>query len=696
MINLNNEERVMKLDSASFALKKYFDYLHINVSRKSIYDKLSTGNSFIESENLIEYASEQGLKLSKEMFTKEEFLSFGKDMFPLIAVLTKDGLDTYVVIEKKTKHALTIVEENKVVDSTFEDFFSKSTYECIVLNTKHSYIDFKFVKDEFKDALKSKNKLMSTLFLQAGVYVLANIGAVIWLNSFNEETLANSTVFYLLSLVSFAVLGMQISLLSHSGQVINSIALINDTLKIDRYLLRSSKIIGDKNVKNAYNYIESVKKESINPNLSITNFVLTTILSGAISLIALVVIFSQSFTAGAIWIVSSLILVCSALYYGNKSNLRSLKMKNSESEYFKQLEEISHFAKERRLIGENEVINEVKTSKFNEYVKSNFELEKIDSAFKTTVDLFLVITSLVMIIAYKESLGNNFNTTKVYIMITFFTIPFIMPLRYLIFKLYDKAKIENSFYLIKNCFDLVTAYDNSQKRTVTKMREARFEGALDFKNVHYEYFYKKPILKSINIKIPKGKKVLVYGESGSGKTTIANLILQNIKPTKGDILVDEKDITKLDTTSFDQRIEFVAEDVQLFDATILENITMFERISMKRVVDVCKKIGIHSEIQKKTFNYHTRIDSGCENLSAVEVKKIAIARAILRKPEFLIIDGINDVFTESDINQLNDLLAENKNIKTVLMFARNIPSNLNHDIAYNLSSGVINLKTIKN
>ncbi len=696
MINLNNEERVMKLDSASFALKKYFDYLHINDSRKSIYDKLSTGNSFIESENLIEYANEKGLKLSKKTFTKEEFLTFTKESFPLIAVVSKDGLDSYVVISKRTKNKLTLVEENKVQDVTFEDFFAKSTFECIVSNSKHSYINHKFVKDEFVNIIKSKNKLLSTLFMQASVYALANIVAVIWLNSFSKDVLAKSTVFYLISLVSFAVLGMQMSLLSHSGQVINSISLINDTLKIDNYLLRSSKVIGDKNVVKSYNYIESVKKESINQNRSVTNFVLTTILSGSIALVALVVIFTQSIYAGVIWVVSTLILICSALFFGNKSNLLSLKLKNTENEYFIQLEEVSHYARESKLISENPVINDVKANKFNEYVKSNFELEKIDSAFKTTVDLFLVITSLIMLVAYKESLGNGFNTTKVYIMIVFFTIPFLLPLRTFIFKLYDKAKVENSYYLIKSCFDLVTAYDNAQRFRVGKLRDARFENALDFKNIHYEYFYKKPILKNINIKIPKGKKVLVYGESGSGKTVLANLVLQNLKPTKGEILLDDKNISALDTTIFDERIEFVAEGVQLFDATILENITMFERISMKRVVEVCKKIGIHSEIQKKPFNYHTKVNGDSDNLSAVEVKKIAIARAILRKPEFLIIDGINDVFTDNDVEQLNDLLGENKNIRTVLMFARNIPSNLSYDIAYNLSNGVINLKTIKN
>ncbi len=696
MINLNNEERVMKLDSASFALKKYFDYLHINENRKSIYDKLSTGNSFIESENLIEYASEKGLKLSKKTFTKDEFLTFGKEMFPLIAVLDKDGLDTYVVITKRTKNTLTVAEEEKVRDITFEEFFLKTTYECIISHTKHSYINLRFVKEEFFDVLKNKNKLMSTLFMQAGIYALANIVAVIWLNSFHEETLAKSTVFYLLSLVSFAVLGMQISLLSHSGQVINSIALINDTLKIDKYLVRSSKIIGDKNVKNAFNYIESVKKESINPNLSITNFVLTSVLSGAVATVAILVIFTQSLASGIIWVIVTVILVIAALFFGSKSNLLSLKAKSAENEYFKQLEEVSHLAKESKLIAENVVINDVKNAKFNEYVKSNFDLEKIDSAFKTTVDLFLVITSLIMLVAYRDGLGNDFNVTKLYLMITFFTIPFILPLRCLVFKLYDKSKIENSYYLVKNCFDLVTAYENAQRFRVGKMPDARFESALALKNVHYEYAYKKPILKNISIKVPKGKKVLVYGESGSGKTVLANLILQNLKPTKGEILLDERELSKLDTTDFDKKVEFVPDNIQLFDATILENITMFERISMKKVVDVCKKIGIHSEIQKKAFNYHTRVSGNNDNLSAIEVKKIAIARAILRKPEFLIIDGINDVFTESDIEQLNELLMDNKNIKTVLMFSRNVPSNLSYDIAYNLSSGVINLKTIKN
>ncbi len=696
MINLNNEERVMKLDSASFALKKYFDYLHIDDSRKSIFNKLSTGNSFIEIENLIEYANEKGLKLSKQSFTRDEFLSYDKEMFPLIATVNKDGLEMYVVIQKKSKDALTIVSEESVIESTFEEFFAKSNFECIVSFTKHSYINLKFVKEEFMEIVRNKNVLFSTICIQAGIYALANIIAVIWLNSFDNDTLKQSTVFYLIILVSFAVLGMQISLLSHSGQVINSISLINDTLKIDKYLLRSSKIIGDENIKSANNYIESVKKESINSNLSVTNFVLTTVFSCLVMFVALITMFTQSVVAGIVWTIASVVLICAALILGKKSNLMSLKVKNDEKDYFKQLEEVSRFAKESKFVGENVVINDVKSNKFNEYVKSNFELEKLDSMFKTTVDLFLVIVELAVLVIYKNNLGNDFITTNIYIMVVFFNIPFILPLRYLVYKLYDKSKVESSYYLVKNCFDLVQSYEKTQKFKVDKMRDVRFENSIVLKNVHYEYVYKKPILKNINIKIPKGKKVLIYGESGSGKTVLASLILQNLKPTKGEILIDDKEINKLDTTLMDSKIEFVADDVLLFDATILENITLFEKISMKRVVDVCKKIGIHSEIQKKAFNYHTKISSECTNLSANEIKKIAIARAILRKPEFLIIDGMNDVFTENDVEQLNLLLDENKNIKTVLMLGRTIPSNLRYDVAYNLTSGVINLKTIKN
>ncbi len=695
MINLNSEERAVKIKSASFALKNYFKYFHIDENLREIYKKLSTGNSFVEPENLIEYAKEKGVNLSKRSFTKEEFLSFDKNMFPLVALVKRDELDRYIFIKKRKGNTLIITENDKPKTITTDEFFERSRFECIVSEVEGSYIDFKFIKKEFVNIAKSKNELFKTLVMQVCAYILMGIVAIIWSGTINTDNLNENLRIFSVIFTSFLILGFQVSILSHGRQTARGIALLNDTVKIDTHLFDISKKLGNKNLKEVEDYLGTIRKDKTNQKFSVSSFVLTVVCCGFISLVALIFILTANVGLFLGCLVVSIIAVKLALLIGKKSNLLYLKMKIAEKEYFDYLEDISRLSSEKKHLGEEDNINDVKITKFNKYVESNFELEKLDSIFKTTIDLFLLgAIAITVILIYGRISTVTVDTAQMFLDATLYIAPFILPFRLLVLRLYDKSKIEHEYYYTNYYFNLIDNYTVEDSKDNSKV-EGTFEKSLMLKNLYYEYYHNKPVLKSVNIKIPKGKKVLVYGKSGAGKTALANLIAQNYKPSKGEILLDDINIETVNKNNFDKGIVFVPDNVELFNATILENITMFENISMKRVVNVCKMLGIHSEIQKKPFNYATIVEGGDEILSKIEIKKIAIARAILKKPELLVLDGITDVFGEEDIEQINSLLEES-NTETVVIFSRNIPNNLKCDIAYNLENGIIQQKTSKN
>ncbi len=690
MKNLNKEERSIKLKSASYTLKNYIDYFHIEDNLNSIYKKLSMGNNFIEPENLIEYLKEKGLELEKRNFTQNQFLKFSRNLFPFIAVVTKNGLDTYIIVEKRVKNSLIILENETRKTITIEQFFNATKYEYIIPKDKHSYIDFKFALDETKEIIKSGNTLVETLGIQAFVYLAGSIFGVIWLKAFKDTYISDNIFNYLLIVISFILLGLQVSLLSQSNQVIKGISLVNDVSKIDKYLYKSFKQTNSKEGREIYNQKSDYKKTTLHKETSITNLILTLTFNGIISTILLFIIMTNNIVLGLIILLLSSIISVFAIVMGEKSYILNLKMKISEKEYFNFLENFKNSVDENILTSESESIYKTKSEKFSNYAKTCFQLERLGFLFKTSVDCIVILIISLFLILHE----NSNKTLSVYTLLVFYIIPFVMPFRQFVFKLFEKSEIEYDYYVINETLKKSNNNQIIKNNKGEEVEEDILKKELIIKNTQHSFFHNKPVLKNINIKIPKGKTVVIHGESGSGKTVLANIILQNIKADKGEIFFDDVPLKNISKDKLRENIVFIPQSIKLFNASILDNITMFEKIPMKYVVEVCKTLGIHSEIQKKPFNYKTIVDDNGDILSEIEMKKIALARAILKTPDILFIDDITDVFSDKDIEQINNLIIRNKSVKTVLLFARKIPKNLDYDIAYKINNGYIEEKEV--
>lgn len=638
MANLNNEKRAIKLESASVALKKYFDYFQIDDSQKNIYDMLATGNNFIEPANLVEYAKIKGLDLVVSAFDEKEFMELKENVFPIIAVINDKEVEKYVIIKKTTNNSVVILENETGLEKkyTFDDFFEFSTSTYIVQKVKYGYLDFKNTFKKFVEINKEKDKLLSLILAEFFIYALVCIVSVLWLRNFKASGGINS-LRYTIFIASFLTLGLQTSLNSQMNQSIRAL----------------SK--GD---------------------FTINSFVLNVVLKSILCLIVIFTLFEYSLINFLFLLAVATISIFTALFFGKKANFVNMKAEFESEKYLKFIDKCNknnYFDKS---------LEKEKQIRYKNYDDTKYEKDKQDYLLRTLMDFLILIIILISLMIFQSSLHKSNNILVLdFVLAIYYLLPFFIPFRDLIVKLFYKDKIERDNFL-----------NLEIEKIENQLNELTFEKNLKIENLHYEFVYNKPILKNINVKISNGKKVLICGESGAGKTTLANLIIKNFEMQKGDISFDDISIKNLDLNKSSEEIFYISEDAIMFDATILENITMFEKISMKRVVYVCQKLGIHSAIQKKSFNYKTWFDYKNPVLSNVEIKKILIARAILKKPKFLIIDGFTDVFDESDVELINDLLNANENIKTVLMFSRNIPKNFKFDVIYELDNGMIKQK----
>ncbi|MEZ4920484.1 MAG: ABC transporter ATP-binding protein [Saprospiraceae bacterium] len=196
---------------------------------------------------------------------------------------------------------------------------------------------------------------------------------------------------------------------------------------------------------------------------------------------------------------------------------------------------------------------------------------------------------------------------------------------------------------------------------------AKMEGRLLFDKVNFSYIKGEPILRDVSFEVKPGETLAIVGSTGSGKTTIINLLNRFYDIDSGSILVDGESIQEYDLFALRSRIAIVLQDVFLFSGTVLENITLRDpNISEETVVEAAKMIGAHSFIEQLPGGYHYQVMERGATLSMGQRQLISFVRALVYNPDILILDEATssiDPETESVIQfAIEKLIAKRTSI----------------------------------
>lgn len=215
------------------------------------------------------------------------------------------------------------------------------------------------------------------------------------------------------------------------------------------------------------------------------------------------------------------------------------------------------------------------------------------------------------------------------------------------------------------------------------------KGDIEIKNLDFRYGTREQILKNINMKIKKGEKIALVGESGSGKTTLAKLFLKFFDFEKGEININDFNIKDIDITFLREKISYISQDIFLFNNTIKENLILNETIKMEEVIEMAKKINAYDFINQLPQRFNYVIEENGANLSMGQKQRLSILRALLKKPDILIMDEATsnlDTITENIIqNTLNNLDME----MTIIIIAHRLSTIRMCDRIYVLDKGEI-------
>jgi len=214
-------------------------------------------------------------------------------------------------------------------------------------------------------------------------------------------------------------------------------------------------------------------------------------------------------------------------------------------------------------------------------------------------------------------------------------------------------------------------------------------GEIKFQNLNFKYYPKEDyVLKGVNLNIAGGKMTSLVGHSGSGKSTILNLIPRFYDAQSGDILIDNQSIYKVKIKSLRDKISLVSQDTTLFDDTIKNNIKYAKHdVSDEDIIAAAKFSYSHEFIEKLPNKYETIIGENGVRLSGGEKQRLSIARAMIKKSAIILLDEATsslDAETESKIQDALKILTKDR---TTIVIAHRLSTILNSDQIYIINAG---------
>lgn len=247
--------------------------------------------------------------------------------------------------------------------------------------------------------------------------------------------------------------------------------------------------------------------------------------------------------------------------------------------------------------------------------------------------------------------------------------------------------IQNALIAADRLFEIIDleVEDNSNKIEL----EAGIIGDIHFKNVGFTYGTRKEVFQDLSIAIPKGNITAIVGESGSGKSTMASL-MQNLYPlNEGRISIGKYDLKHLSLESLRRLVAVVPQQLDLFAGDVLENIAVGEpEPDVKKIVDICTNLGLMPFLEGLPNGFNTYLGENGANLSGGQKQRLAIARALYKNPEILILDEATSSLDSASEEYVQDMITQLRAAgKTIIIIAHRLSTVMDADKIIVLEEG---------
>ena len=223
------------------------------------------------------------------------------------------------------------------------------------------------------------------------------------------------------------------------------------------------------------------------------------------------------------------------------------------------------------------------------------------------------------------------------------------------------------------------------EKDIDMQRTEDFRGNIEFKNLYFAYNEDDYVLKDINLEIKENQTVAFVGHTGSGKSTIMNLVVKFYEPNKGVLKIGGKDISEYSRKYLRENIAIVLQDSFLFEGTLLENIiTSGDKQLAKKAL-----IQVGGEFILENHSLESKVEVGGSNFSTGEKQLICLARALAKNPKILILDESTANIDSETEQSVGKAITELKQGRTTLIIAHRLSTIKNADNIFVLNKGVV-------
>jgi len=696
-------------DCGATCLASVLSYHGLKFPISRIRQYASTDKKGTNVLGMIEAAEKLGLTAKG---VKGTFDSLFKIPKPSIAhVVVKNYLHHYLVIYKTTKKHIVVMDpgDGKFHKITHKEFKKQWTGVLILLLPSEEFeIGNKqtSIKKRFWQLIRPHKTVMMQALVGAGVFSILGLSTSIYVQKIVDNVLvdANYNLLNLLSIAMILILLLRIFIGSmksifalKTGQKIDTTLILGyykhlmklpqqffDTMRVGEIISRVNQQFFDTM---RVGEIISRVNDAVKIRRFINDVSLELIVNVLMVVFTILLMFVYSWKLALLVLVSIPIFIIIYFLYNrfNKKYLRKIMENSAELET--QLVESVSSARTIKRFGLEEFSNLKTETRFIALLKSTYKSGKA-AIFSTNAGDFTATAATIALLWFGATRVIVQDITPGELMSFYALIGYLInPVKSLI---QMNQSIQDAVIAADRLFQIM---DLEREETETEKIELTPEmiGDISFKNVDFRYGSRVDVFKNFSFKIEKGKMTAIVGESGSGKTTLISL-LQNIYPIQsGNIEIGQYNLRHISNESLRKIVSVVPQDIDLFAGSVLTNIAVGEfEPNMKKVTDICNMISITEFIEKLPNGFHTYIGENGTSLSGGEKQRIAIARALYKNPEILILDEATsslDSVSEQYIQQAINVLKEQN--KTIIIIAHRLSTVMKADNIVLLKEGKI-------
>ena len=318
--------------------------------------------------------------------------------------------------------------------------------------------------------------------------------------------------------------------------------------------------------------------------------------------------------------------------------------------------------------------------------EKNFEMRNIDMNYNLFIGYIKMILEFVAVLLLVLLIRNNILTVAIAIALYNYRNTVLTNFMDIVSELLEECK--NFNISSDRVFSIVNNKEFKKEKFGTDEIE-NIEGNFEFKNVKFGY-NENLVLKGLNLKIDSGKTYGIVGKSGSGKTTIFNLLNKLYTINSGNIFIDGKDINNLNEKSIRGNITIISQNPYIFNMSIKDNLKLVKQdVTDDEIIDACKLACLDDYIEELPDKYNTVVGEGGVNLSGGQRQRLAIARALVQNTRIILFDEATSALDNETQTKIQKAIDNLKGHYTIIIIAHRLSTIVNCDKIFILEDGKI-------